>query len=158
VGKWRDICQVLLRENRTLLLNADRGAGPTIDRFIAACFAGKRAVNISSETNKSWAHYCGVIAGCESAVTTDTSTTHVAAAVETPCVTIFQFIDSQLRIVNFPRARGLSCSAFRKSELWGLSHPYPGWTPQGHDEDPKILRPWKGVDLSRLNTLLREVA
>jgi ADP-heptose:LPS heptosyltransferase len=98
----------------------------------------------------------GIIAGCDAVLCTDTSSTHVAAAVRRPSVTMFQFIDPDLRIRHYPKARGWSPDAFRSGKWWGRSHPYPGWSEQTHDEDPEIIKPWKKSDLAQPARLLRE--
>jgi len=154
---WRDIADPLLRAGYRLRLNAEKGASGLVQSWVSACYSHKRDYISCVGEPGTWAQYCARVSACKGMVTTDTSATHVAAALRKPCVTMFAFIDPGLRICHYPLARGWTSEAFKMSKLWGKSHPPSDWTFFSHDDDPRICRPWQKSDKLSIVRLLQEV-
>lgn len=153
---WQRLINPLVKRGLTVILSSSpEGAGP-VESFISTLFPGK-GVHSSAAASTSWSAHLGILSGCDAVLCTDTSTTHAAAALGVPSVTMFQFIEPALRIKHFPKAVGWCPEAFRKGPHWGRSHPYPGWEESKHDEDPVIVKPWESCDLSEPARLLRKV-
>lgn len=154
-GLWKQIINPLVKRNFTVLMSTPPAGENAVGSFLTAMFPGK-PVYSTAKASTTWSAHVGIVSACRGVLCTDTSTTHVAAALEVPSVTMFQFIDPQLRIKHYPKAIGWSPEAFRKGPHWGRSHPYPEWEDAKHDEDPVILKPWEACDLSEPATLLRK--
>lgn len=154
-GMWQRLLNPLVKRKFTVLVSTPPAGESSVQSFITALFADKD-VFCTAKASTSWSAHVGIISGCRGVLCTDTSTTHAAAALGVPSVTMFQFIDPDLRIKHYPKAIGWAPEVFRKGPHWGRSHPYPGWEESKHDEDPVIVKPWEECDLSEPACLLRK--
>lgn len=153
---WQRLINPLVKRGYTLLLSSHPEGEGVVSSFITTLYPGK-PVFATAKASTSWSAHAGILSACDAVLCTDTSTTHVAAALGVPSVTLFQFIDPALRIKHYPKAVGWSPEPFRKGPHWGRSHPYPEWSEEKHDEDPAILKPWEACDLSEPARLVRKV-
>jgi hypothetical protein len=153
---WRNILDPIIRDGWSVMFSFPPEARAVSEAFINNVYQNKRVYSVGAASD-TWSKHVGIVAACNAVLCTDTSTTHVAAAVRVPSVTMFQFIDPDLRIKHYPKAKGWCPDVFRKGPWWGRSHPYPGWTEQTHDEAPDVVKPWKKTDLSGPARLLKGV-
>ena len=153
---WEKLLNPLVKKGDTVLISSHPEGESIINSFISSKYAGK-PVYSTAKASTSWSAHLGIIAACDGVLCTDTSTTHAAAALDVPSVTMFQFIDPELRIKHYQKALAWSPDVFRKGPHWGRSHPYPGWDESRHDEDPVILEPWEKCNLAEPAKMLRKV-